>query len=371
MELRSLAAALVGAVIIGCSATASVTPPPTASLAMESTRASARPAPSSVATTAVQSIPYDFAYVEASPQNEASLWLVDLSGATAPISVVRWSGGSGSSAWSRDGQTVIVAGPSDRSVRALFLVKPLTGHATVLYEASSDTRVFYPRLSPDGRRYAFQLFGGAGAGAYYWGDVDTGAVHVLRNAPDTGSLLEWSADGLWLSYSSTEGDRDGLQHVFLLNVVDGRRVDAGRGNFAALRARQPQVASALVGGKGNQGAFGADVSTFDTSTERRTQLFSVDPRVTELAWSPNRDEFLLLQETVGCPFHATVWVSSTTGAQRRVGAIGNADRALWSADGATIYAHVPASGADTAVVDVATGRVVATIHGGGPIRACP
>jgi hypothetical protein len=86
----------------------------------------------SVQTTAVASIPREFAYVDASPGRDVNLWLVDLTGATQPVSVARWSLGSNTFSASRDGKTIIVAAPGETSVIALHLLRPLTGEATIL-----------------------------------------------------------------------------------------------------------------------------------------------------------------------------------------------------------------------------------------------
>ena len=125
-------------------------------------------------------------------------------------------------------------------------------------------------------------------------------------------------------------------------------------------------------GKGNQGAFGATVYTLDVAQGRRTELFSIEPRIVTLAWNPVKDEFLFLQTTTGCSFQATLWIRSASAADaKRIGTLQNAQDAWWSSDGETIYALVPGAGTDGAVVNAATGQRVATIPDGGPVRACP
>jgi len=321
--------------------------------------------------TGIAALPRDFIYVETGAVNDMDLWLVDLSGTTPPISVVRWTGGNGTSAISEDGQTIIVSAPGDRSKYALMLVKPLAGSATVLFDGPPDGRVFFPRLSPDGRRFAFQLYRDIGTDGYFVGETATGVVSHLTNAPETGGLLDWSADSMSITYSSDQADPRGGQHVFMSNVVDGTKTTVGPGNFAALRAREPKVVTALVGGRGIQGAFGADVYVYDTGARREMKLFSIDPAVTELKWSPARDEFLSVEESLGCRFNSSVWISSTAGARRRFGTITNIDTAWWSRDGNSVYALVPGTGAGGDVVDAATGRRIARLPAGGPRFVCP
>jgi dipeptidyl aminopeptidase/acylaminoacyl peptidase len=377
-----LATAALSCALAACTAAPVATSPtpPASALASPTTVATAapsptlgvgRPAPSSVAVTAVATLPRDFIYVETGAVNDMDLWLVDLTGGTAPISVVRWTGGNGTSAVSDDGQTIIVSAPGDRSKYALMLVNPLTGRATVLFDGPADGRVFYPRLSPDGRRFAFQLYRDRGTDGYFVGETGTGVVSHLMNAPDTGGLLDWSADSTSITYSSDQADPLGGQHVFMSNVVDATKTTVSPGNLDALRAREPKVVTAMVGGRGNQGAFGADVYVYDTAARRETKLFSIEPRVTELKWSPARDEFLFLEESVGCRFNSSVWISSTAGARRRFGTIANADTAWWSRDGTTVYALVPGTGAGADIVDAATGRRIAALPVGGRRFVCP
>jgi len=77
-------------------------PPPTAAAASStptvgasSTTGGTRRPSISVKTTPVAAIPKDFVYVESSPGVDVTLWLVDLSRATPPVAVARWTGGNG------------------------------------------------------------------------------------------------------------------------------------------------------------------------------------------------------------------------------------------------------------------------------------
>ncbi len=333
-----------------------------------------RPPSRSIQTTPVASVPREFAYVDASPGRDVNLWLVDLSGATPPASVARWSNGSNTFSASRDGKTVIIAAPGERSIIALHLLHPLTGEATVLFEGPPDGRVFYPQLSPDGKRFAFTLFRQQGSDGIWVGDLSDGSVRqVYAPVREDPTLYGWSDDGQWLSYSAPDDtDPSHLPHIFLHNLIDGRLVNAGAGSVISWRAPEPRVLTAFVGGQGNQGAFGATIYSFDLAQQQRTVLFSIAPRVAALASSPTRHEFLYLSEEAGCSFHSSIWVRSL-GANdaRRIGDISTAQAAWWSSDGGAIYALVAGSGREGLVVNAMTGQRIATIPEGGPASPCP
>lgn len=278
-------------------------------------------------------IPREFAYVESSPGREVTLWLVDLSGATAPVAVARWTYGGDTSAVSADGKTVIIAAPGERSLFALHLLRPLTGEATVLFEGPPDGRVFYPRLSPDGRRYAFILQRANGSDGIFAGAVSGGPPRQLVPAPDPGSPpvpYGWSDDGQWLAFYAEGVGPQQSCCTYLRNVVDGGRIDLGSAQVFSWRSREPRLAAASLGGKGHQGAFGATVYTFDLAQQRRTDLFSIDPLVRSLSWHPTRDEFLYVEDATACPYRG-------------------------------IYALARGDGQDAVVVDASTGRRIATI----------
>jgi hypothetical protein len=339
-----------------------------------------RPPSRSIQTTPVVSIPREFAYIDASPGRDVNLWLVDLSGATPPVSVARWSLGSNTFSASRDGKTIIIAAPGEKSIIALHLLHPLTGEATVLFEGPPDGRVLYPQLSPDGKRFAFTLGRQSGSDGVWVGDVSEGGVRQLYKSPRADlsegpvTLFGWSDDGQWLSYSAyDDADLGKGPRIFLHNVVDGRRVEAGPGSLISWRASEPRFLAAVVGGRGNQAAFGATVYTFDLAQQRRTELLTIDPRVEAVLWHPTRDEFLYLQNERSCSFFSSsIWVRSlgTTDAQR-IGNIQTAQAAWWSSDGATIYALVAGDGTEGIIVNAMTGQHIATILEGGPPRPCP
>lgn len=375
-------ALLCSALLITCAPPSTVLRPPARTTIPVATSpvasATARPRSASIRATAVGSIPHDFAYVDSSPGRDVTLWLVDHSGAKPPATVAQWTLGSKTYSASRDGTTVVIAAPGAHSIVALHLLRPLTGEATVLYEGAPDARAFFQRLSPDGRRFAFSLGREAGWDGVWVGDVRDGAVRQLlaqpnRRDPSSGPVfpISWSDDGDWLTYSAVdESDLGAGPKLFAHNVVDGRRVVVGAGSLVSWRGQEPRLLVAMVGGKGNQGAFGATVYTFDLSQQHRTELFSIEPRVTGVMWNPSRDEFLYLEETLGCSYHSTVRIRTQAGEARRVGDLNGAEDAWWSSDGATVYALARGVGGDAVVVDATSGREVAKIPNGAP-RNCP
>jgi dipeptidyl aminopeptidase/acylaminoacyl peptidase len=302
---------------------------------------------------------------------------VDQTGATPPVAVARYRIGNDAFSTSADGKTVVILARGAQSLLALHVLKPLTGEATILYDPA-DARASYQRVSPDGRYVAFARYQTTGGPDGIWLiDVASGSLRQLvAQAPgDTNAtpMTGWSDDGQWLAYAAPDmADLGGFGgKVFLVNVVDGRRVTVGRGFLADWRAREPRLVFSAQTGKGDQGAYGATASTYDLGGQKTRELFSIDPGVTQVAWNPVRDEFLYVARTTGCPFQSTVWVQPLVGAARRVGTIATAKRAWWSADGTTILALVPGKGMDADLVDAASGRKIATITDAGPTRACP
>lgn len=339
----------------------------------------ATPAPSATRTpstglraTAVAAIPKDFIYVESGPVRDVTLWLVDLSGAAAPAPVARWTGGTGSFGASRDGKTVIVVAPGNKSILGLHLVRPLTGEATVLFEGPADGRVFFPRLSPDGSTFAINLLNAGSGEGILIGDVATATTRALAGTSGRGSFVvpfDWSDDGQWLTFFDFAPEGSGCC-TYLENVRDGRRIPLGLATMVSWRPTEPRLLVAKQDRTGNQGAFGATVSTFDLTQQRRTNLFSIDPRITTLKWSPTKDELLYVQETVGCSYHGTLWTRAVGGIAKRIGSADTVQNAWWSADGLTLYALVRGEGPDSPVIDASSGRRIAVIPNDAP-RACP
>jgi hypothetical protein len=345
--------------------------PPTA---VAPTPGATRTPSTGVRATAVAAMPKDFVYVESGPAREVTLWLVDLSGAAAPAPVARWTGGTGSFGASRDGKTVIVVAPGNRSVLGLHLVRPLTGEATVLFEGAADGRAFFPHLSPDGSTFAITLLNASTGDGILIGDVATGATRTLAGTAGRGSSVipyNWSDDGQWLAFFRDEVAPEGSGCcTYLENVRDGRLIRLGLATLLSWRPTEPRLVVAKQDRTGNQGAFGATVSTFDLTQQRRTNLFSIHPRITTLKSNLTKDEFLYVQETIGCSYHGTLWTAALGGIARRIGTAETVQNAWWSADGLTIYALVRGDGPDSLVIEASSGRRIAVIPNDAP-PACP
>jgi Tol biopolymer transport system component len=372
--MRRLAPFLAVIVVAACTATAvppTATPTPAVSWSSIATPAATRRPSPSVKATAVSTIPKDFAYVESSPGRDVTLWLVDLSAATPPVAVAQWTLGGGSFAASRDGKTVIVVAPGDRSPIALHLVRPLTGEATVLFDGPSDGRAFFPRLSPDGRSFAITEQLQTSSGGLWIGDVATGSSRQLVALTSTPAVpYEWSDDGVWLAFFNAEITAEPGCCTFLANIIDGQRIPMGRAHALSWRAQEPRIVAVAQTLTGTQSAFGAAAFSFNVAKQSRTELFSIDPRVTQITWNPTKDEFLYLQDTTGCSYQSSLWVRPLSGAARRIGTLATVQRAWWSSDGGALYALVHGAGADGLIVDAVTGRSIATIPNDAP-RTCP
>lgn len=301
-----------------------------------------------------------------------TLWLVDLTGDVPPAAVARWTLGSQTYSASRDGKTVIIAAPGERSIIALHLLHPLTGEATVLFEGPADGRILFPQLSPDGTRFAFTLGRKASTDGVWVGDVATGVARPLMppgtalDAPTP--VLGWSDDSQWLSYLAYDPTDIGKGlRLYLHNVSGGRRVDAGTGYLVSWRAREPRLLT-LAQRADNTGAT---VASYDLAPGKRTELFSIAPRVVTLAWHPVGDTFLSVQSDRPCNFRGTVWLRSLGSADaRQIGTLTTVQDAWWSADGSAVYALVSDVGGAAAVVNAQTGQRVAAIPGGGPTFTC-
>lgn len=343
----------------------------------EAPTSTGRPRSASIQATAVSSIPRDFLYIDAFPAADGTLWLVDQTGATPPVAVARYRSGNDAFSTSADGKTVVILARGDRSLLALHVLNPLTGDATILYDPA-DARASYQKVSPDGRYVAFAKYRTTGGPDGIWlVDVASGGLRQLvAQAPgDTNAtpVTGWSDDGQWVTYAAPDmTDLGGFGgKIFIVNVVNGRRITVGRGFLADWRAREPRLVFSAQTGKGHQGAFGATASTYDLGAQKTQELFSIDPGVTQIAWNPVRDEFLYVVWTTGCPFQSTVWVQPLVGTAKRVGTIATAKRAWWSADGTTVLALVPGKVMDADLVEAVSGRKIATIPDAGPTRACP
>lgn len=379
------ALACVAALLMACQSAPVPTPTaaPTVAIATASATASAVPTPTgrprstSIQATAVASIPRAFLYVDAFPAAEGALWLVDLSGATPPAVVARYRIGNGAFSATADGKTVVILARGLKSVLALHVLDPLTGDATVLYDPA-DARATYQKVSPDGRYVAFARYPTSGGPDGIWLiDIASGNLRQLVSQPAVDSnamfISGWSDDGQWVSYSALDpADLGGFGgKVFIANVTDGRRITVGRGFLADWRAGEPRLVFSAQTGRGNQGAFGAMVSTYDLSTQRTRELLNIDPGVSQVLWSPVRDEFLYIAETTGCNFASTVWIQPLVGPAKRVGNLATVEKAWWSADGTAVLALVPGKGMDAEIVDAVTGLKIATIPEAGLTRTCP
>jgi WD40 repeat protein len=366
--ILALTIALVAGSCVAPTVTPSAAPSATASPSPTATRQLSK----SVRATAVTSIPQDFRYIDASPGRDVTLWLVDLRGGVPPAAIAQWTLGNQTFSASRDGKTVIIAAPGERSIVALHLLRPLTGEATVLFEGPTDGRILYPRLSPDGTRFAFTLGRNTSTDGVWIGDVATGVARQLfpPDAPlaNPTPVYGWSDDSQWLSYGAYDPTDIGKGfRLYLHNVVDGRRVDAGPAYLQSWRAREPRLLT-LTQRNDNTGAV---VASFDLAQGKRVEQLSTVLRVTALTWHPSGDTFLYVGGTKQCNFVGTVWTRSLGATEsRQVGNLATAQDAWWSADGNVIYALVSAPSGAAVVVNAQTGQLIATIPGAGPTFAC-
>lgn len=377
MNARGAVVALLLAACAPAVATPSVAPSSSPLATSSQNTAPPRSSPN-VSVTRVATIPTEFLYVETSPSVSTKLWLVDPSGRAAPTAVATWTLGGHTSSVSRDGRSIVIETRGTRSIVGLALVHPLTGEASVLYEGSADARAIYAQISPDGRSVAFALGLSRGWDGVWLVDTASGATRKLLaqplpNDPSTGpvTVIGWSDDSQWVTYVTDDPtDLGAGAKVFVHNIADGRRVALGPGSLASWQSSEPRLVFAHVGGRGNQGAFGATISTFDLTRGTSTALLEIAPRVEELAWSPRTGRFLYLASELGCPFHSTIWTSAPGATAWQMGRRSDADAAWWGADGTTVYALVRGDGASADLIDALTGQTVARIPDAVPPDGC-
>jgi hypothetical protein len=155
----------------------------------------------------------------------------------------------------------------------------------------------------------------------------------------------------------------------------------GAGTSAAWRPRIPMRAPELVVGAG-AGAFGGSTAlyTYDVAATRGGVLVNGGSlRIGSLAWHPSEDRFLYTAGQPGPPGDDIFSWRLGDPAATRVASSRKVLAAWWSSDGSKIYALATradalasASGvANYEVIDVASGKVVATVCRGDPRAACP
>ena len=322
-----------------------------------------------------RAVPAEHRYVVGATQTAGRVWLVDLDRGTSVDVIVTSGVFAPLVSESRDGRRLVVGalGPNGRA--GLYLVEVEAGKTSLLYEDPQVDSGLQARISADGARYAF-----ADSAGVRIGDTVGGATTQLiaHPAPDAvgGSWypMGWSPDGTWLALSrATESE----SVVGVVRVSNGTLADVGRGTSIAWRGRAPQLVVAS-----GVSAFGgrSEMYTFEPTTGGHRQLEPIgSKRMGSPLWHPTEDRLLFLatdQPTAA----ADVYVRSLADpAAARIAAARKVLDAWWSRDGSKIYAIATREDAVGAapgvanleILELPSGRVVATVCRQDPRASCP
>lgn len=316
------------------------------------------------------------------------VWLVDLPGVAAPAAaparlVASWSvpdrarflGPDEHWSASADGRLLLVSAPVATGRIGLHLVRAETGDVTLLRE-DAQADLLSPRLTPDGRRYAFARVrlkaDGAEDDGIWTGEVGTREVtRVVEPARPPESVLPaaWSGDGRWLAYRR-HALGGGSVHVVAAAGGPSRQAGAGRG--IDWRAREPRLVTAdsATPAGGGQSAL----RTYDVAASKVATLYGpTDTLLARPRWHPTQDRILYLESTgpwyTGSLLRA--WTRDLAGNATAQGAAEAYVDVWWSADGSRIYALAGADDSVWGIVDVATGKAIAFVCVRGDAPPCP
>ena len=359
---------------------ATATPSPTA-------RPTAAPTPSpspeptarpGIRATAAGPIPESFRYVAIdlplADGFRTRLWLVDLNAKRPPSVVAEWDGPAspvGGHSISTDGRTVLISAAGSRSRVALYLLRPETGTAVVLFE-EPGTIVISPRLTPDGGRFAFTKYPAAGGSDLgIWSGLTSGgelqeiaARSVLSNVPLM--PLAWSADSVWLAFTREQTDHS---EVWLAHREGGVETLVGPGDKASWRRNPPEL---LV-------AFSATPSsrayTYDVTTRKTLDVVKVDKLLIPVVqWHPSLDRFVYVEsEGAGREASGGIWIRNADGTGGSRLDLGRAVYSpQWSRDGTMLTALGAGEDSIVTIFELFSGRRISVVckRGGTPPADC-
>lgn len=337
--------------------------------------------PTSAAVAArATSVPREHRYVAGAEVAVGRVWLVDLELGTSTDVIAahgepKQSYFAPSFSESRDGARLLVGanGPNDRA--ALYLVEVSTGRVQLLYEDREIQAIgaLSGTISPDGSRYAFMDLAGVRVGDTSGGPTRQLVPHDEPNrVGGMWSPRAWSPDQTRLAIGrSSEAENE----IALVEVATGKLMRIGEGVSVSWLVRAPEL---LVGS--GIDAFGgtSTIYTYDVLTGRKIVLLAPGRlRISSLAWNPSADSFLYTQSSQPVA-EGDVYVRTLTDSDSK--AIASSRRvweAWWSADGSRIFAIAPRADAlgpgvaNLDVLELPSGRLIATLCRGDPRAKCP
>lgn len=369
---------LVALVMLSCGPVAepSPTPPPptetpTASPPSPTPEPTATPDPTpqpGVRATALGQLPRSFRYVETAwplgPEEvSVRLWLVDLDTAGAPArQAAEWVSASTSFSASADGRSVVLEGIAPSGLPAIYLLRPETGEASVVFE-EEGSRPVAPTVTHDGSRIAFgkRPLTGIGGDLGIWAGPIGGpyaliaAASELSNVPAT--PLGWSPTGEWLAFAR----RTARDEVRLVRSGGGPEVTVGEGRSISWRTQGPEL---LVGAGDRMYTYGITTArTQDVHGDARGPFFDVH-------WHVALERFVYATSGTH-PGGVEIWIRNADGSQpARVDGERWVLAPRWSPDGTLLTALVGGDDSVVPIIDLATGREIAHVcrRGGAPGR---
>jgi Tol biopolymer transport system component len=168
-------------------------------------------------------------YVHRPPNAQSEIWVMDVSGASAPVNLTADLGHTNQSspAWSprlADGSSRIAFVHTDAGVQRIGTMNP-DGSDKRLLTTGDDAE---PAWSPDGRTIAYQKSGSATFGDLYLVSAAGGAERALVGAYLAGPQWSpaWSPDGRMIAFASrheTYGSGSGVHQIYTV-WADGTRL---------------------------------------------------------------------------------------------------------------------------------------------------
>ncbi len=354
--------------ISSAAAAASTPPSSTPSIRPSSPAPPTTPIAGAVVATPTQ-VPFEFRYFTTAETASPGILLADLRAGTVTPVV---AGGITFSA-SADGRRLLVGARSASGHSALYLVDVEVGAARLVVEDPILTAPLFAVLSPDARRIAYADLEGVKL-------IDAASGALLRVVPHvdpqmvggTWRPIAWSTDAAWLAL---ERSSEGSSEVAIVDTGTALRT-LGEGVMVSWRAKAPEL---LV--MNSRNAFGGRSGsyTYDLGTRRTTRL---EPDGTELrgslAWHPTQDRFLYTAGPDPIPVVDVYTRALSDGAPTKIVTPRKVTEAWWSRDGSTIYGLAPRQDAlaqtgvgNSEIVDLASGKIVATVCRGDARAACP
>jgi TolB protein len=127
--------------------------------------------------------------------------------------------------WSPDGTLVAYCtdddlAPPNKNDSDIFTIE--LAHHTLVRRITGGTNT-YPRISPDGKRFAFRRMTSQTNSEVFVADLDGGHATNLTNSPAFDGWPAWSPDGAWLAFAS---NKQGNHEIFVMRPdgSDVRRV---------------------------------------------------------------------------------------------------------------------------------------------------